>query len=699
MYTFNNNYLNDKLEMNVSNEVNFIWSIANILRGPYLSEDYKNVIIPMVLIRRFECTLEPTKNEVLSYIKKCPEYSTKDLMAITGADFFNISDLSLKTLPGGRHLAAEFKRYIGGFSDNIKEIMINLDFYREIDKMERFNRLDSVISSFSRLDLGIESVDSIKMGYIFEELIRKFSENSKAGDHYTGKDIIRTMVSLILSEGCEDIAENDKEINILDQAAGTGGILTTAYDYIKSINNTAHINLYSQEINPESYSMCLAEMLIRGQDTSLIKLQDTMQKDCFPETKMRFVLENPPFGQAWGGKGAYADNEYAVMAEAEKKSKGRFPGGTPAFGDMQLLFMQSAIDKMDKNNGRAAVITNDSPLFSGVTSSGESQIRRWILKNDYVEAIVRLGNGMFYNTDIMTYIWILSKNKRKERVGKIQLIDAAELKKPLLRSLGDKRFEISNDDVKTITKLYTDFKENEYSHIYDNSYFIQKEYTIMEPLQKSYGISEERISLMIKNGSLDSLYSEYAVNKLYLKVSLNTRERNRLDQMLESKPLYDSILKRLRENITDKIYNDLREFNAYIRNILNDVLPTDLLYVISKRVAEGLGVTDDNAPIQKDRSGNTLYDVKNKYIVVLPSSESIKKYMEKEVLPYKPGSKAFFEETRSKGKIKTGAKILFSQCFYKPEPLPTSGQISEQFWQLEKELEPLVKNIFGESKE
>lgn len=448
----------DDAPIDVSTEVNFIWSIANKLRGPYQSDKYKDVIIPMVIIRRFECALDDTREAVAKKFEEVPSYPAKAMYRISGYQFYNTSRLTLAELVNDAdHLAANFKFYIKSFSANIQDIIRNLDFDKQIDKMDKHNRLLSVVKAFSEMDLDPNTIDNMKMGYIFEELIRKFSENAEAGDHYTGRDIIKAMVSILLAEGCDDIFDDGKIVTILDQAAGTGGMLSTANNYIKRFNPTADVRLFSQEVNPESYAMCLAEMLIRGQNADNIRLQDTMKADCFRDTKMRFVIENPPFGCAWGGKDAPEGDEEAVKAEVLKGTSGRFPAGAPSSGDMQLLFIQSAINKMDDECGRAAIIENGSPLFSGGTSSGESQIRRWLLENDYIEAIIQLSTDMFYNTGIATYIWVLSKNKRAERKGKIQLIDASSFAHPLRKSLGNKRNEIKPEDRVAITKLYADF--------------------------------------------------------------------------------------------------------------------------------------------------------------------------------------------------------------------------------------------------
>lgn len=689
----------DDTPIDVSSEVNFIWSIANKLRGPYQSDKYKDVIIPMTIIRRFECTLTDTKDAVVKQFKKIPTYPTKAMYKISGYQFYNTSEFTLAELVNdSEHLATNFKSYINGFSANIQDIIKNLEFDKQIDKMDKHNRLLSVVKAFSELDLNPKTIDNMKMGYIFEELIRKFSENAEAGDHYTGRDIIKTMVSIILAEGCDDIFDDGKIVTILDQAAGTGGMLSTANNYIKRFNPTADVRLFSQEVNPESYAMCLAEMLIRGQNADNIKLQDTMKADCFPETKMRFLIENPPFGTPWGGKDAPEGDEEAVKSEVLKGESGRFPAGAPGSGDMQLLFIQSAINKLDESYGRATIISNGSPLFSGGTSSGESQIRRWLLENDYIEAIIQLNTDMFYNTGISTYIWVISKNKRTERKGKIQLIDASHLCHKLRKNLGKKKCEITPEDRTAITKLYADFLENEYCQIYDNTEFIYKEYSIMQPLQRSYGITEDRINEMISSGTLTSLYDEAKVSTLENLEELTGKDKNKLDNYKKNKPIYDAILEALNNAISNDIYKNPESFTPVVTNLLKDIFTdTKELKKIVDKVVKGLSVMDKTADIQKDKKGNIIYDKDTKDTEIVPWCTDIDDYMASEVLPHVPDAKAFFEEDLGKKNpvIKTGAEIPFTRYFYKYQKQASSDELEKKFICLETSVDARIKKLFG----
>lgn len=689
----------DDSPIDVSTEVNFIWSIANKLRGTYQSDKYKDVIIPMVIIRRFECALEPTKDKVVAQFKANPSYPVKAMYRISGFQFYNTSEFTLAELINDSdHLAANFKAYLQSFSPNVQEIIVSaekgLDFYKQIDKMDKNNRLLSVVKAFSELDLNPRTIDNVKMGYIFEELIRKFSENAEAGDHYTGRDIIKLMVNILLAEGCDDIFDDGKVITVLDQACGTGGMLSTSYNFIKRYNPTADVRLFGQEINPESYAICLAEMLIKGQNAENICYQDTMKADCFRETKMRFVIENPPFGTPWGGKDAAEGVEDAVNTEYQKGFDGRWGAGLPGSGDMQMLFLQSAIDKMDDNFGRAAIIENGSPLFNGGTSSGESQIRRWMLENDLIEAIIGLPVDLFYNTGIATYIWILSKNKRPERKGKIQLIDASSYCHRLRKALGDKRNEISPEDRTAITKLYADFVANEYSKIYRNEEFMYREYVVMQPLQRSYAITEERINAMLSKGALSSLYNESKVYELENVEELSGKDMKKLEAYQDNKPVYDSIIEMLTVSIDDQIYYSPLKFFPVLTRILKDVV-TDKKLI--EKIADGLSIMDKNAEIQRDRRGNVIYDKETRNVEIVRYEESIETYMNREVLPYIPDAVAFFEENLGAKKpvIKTGAEIPFTRNFYKYQAPTPSEELSTRFSELELSVSNHIAELFG----
>lgn len=688
----------DDSPVDVSTEVNFIWSIANKLRGTYQSDKYKDVIIPMVIIRRFECALEPTKQKVVEQFKANPNYPAKAMYRISGFQFYNTSEFDLAELVNDAdHLAANFKAYLQSFSPNVQEIIVSaekgLDFYKQIDKMDKNNRLLSVVKAFSELDLNPRTIDNVKMGYIFEDLIRRFSENAEAGDHYTGRDIIKLMVNILLAEGCDDIFDDGKVITVLDQACGTGGMLSTSYNFIKRYNPTADVRLFGQEINPESYAICLAEMMIKGQNADNICYQDTMKKDRFEETKMRFVIENPPFGTPWGGKDAAEGVEDAVNDEYKKGFDGRWGAGLPGSGDMQMLFLQSAIDKLDDNVGRAAIIEHGGPLYTGSTASGESQIRKWMLEKDLIEAIIALPTDLFYNTPLTTYIWVLSKNKRPERKRKVQLIDASTFYHKLRKGLGDKKNEISPEDRSAITKLYSEFEEGEFCKIFDTEEFLYKEYVVMQPLQRSYSITEESVEMMVQTGTLNTLFDASKVAELEAAEELSGKELKKLESYQKNKPLFDSIIETLRGAVSQTIYYSPDKFMPVLTKVLKKVTGDKKLL---DKIADGLSVMDKSAQIQCDKKGNIIFDKASKDTEYVKYRESIEEYMQREVLPYIPDAKAFFEEKLDVKKpvIKTGAEIAFTRYFYKYQNPTPSDELEKQFVELEKVTSKHIARLF-----
>lgn len=688
----------DDSPVDVTQEANFIWSIANKLRGSYMPDKYGDVIIPMVIIRRFECALKDTKDAVVQKFKENPSYPVKAMYRISGHQFYNTSEYTLKELTNeSEKIASNFKSYIAGFSTNIQDILKELNMTDHINKMEKDGCLFSVVKAFSELDLSPETYDSIKMGYIFENLIGRFFQNVDAGQFYTGRDIIKLCVSLLIAEGCDDIFDDGKILTVCDQACGTGGMLSTAYSYLKHYNPTADIKLFGQEFMGQSYAIGLAEMLIKGQNADNFMHQDTLKKDCFDGIKMRFLLENPPFGTPWKGESAKQGQEEAVLEENAKGLKGRWGAGLPAGGDAQLLFMQSAIAKMDDKLGRAAIISNGSPLFTGDTASGESQIRRWLLENDLIEAIVQLPVSCFYNTGITTYIWLLSKNKREERKGKIQLIDASNIFHKLRKPLGNKKNEFSPEDRKQITELYASFKKNEYCQIYDNTEFIYREYTVMQPLQRSYSITDESIDNMIQAGALSKLYDESKIMELQDKgVAITEKEQKTLDVLIKNRPIYLDILQKLRDNVSDKKYLSLDDFIPIIKNVLMGV-DSKLI----DKIADGLSVMDKTAEVQVEKKGKKkgqiIYDKTTKDSEIVKWDDKIDDYMAREVLPYVPDAKWFFEEdlTKKKPVIKTGAEIPFSRYFYKYQAPTPSDELAKKFVSLEESVNERIANLFG----
>ena len=691
--------MTDDVSIDITQEANFIWSIANKLRGVYMPDKYGDVIIPMTVIRRFECVLEKTKDAVVEKYNDNKSYPERAMYRISGKPFYNTSRFTLKELCNDPdNIQSNFIEYIESFSSNVLDILNQLEIKTHIKKMNKENCLFAVAKEFSELDLSEETFNSIKMGYIFENLIGRFYQNVDAGQYYTGRDIIKMMVYVITAEGCDDIYDEGKVITIADQAAGTSGMLTTAYNHLHNLNPKADIRLFGQEIMGQSYAVGLAEMLIKGQDARNFKHADTFKEDFFEDTKMRFVLENPPFGMSWGGKDAKAGQEQAVLENHKRGIDSRWPAGLPSSGDAQLLFMQSAIDKMDDEHGRAAIITNGSPLFNGGVSSGESQIRRWLLENDLIEAIIAMPTELFYNTGIATYVWILSKNKRQERIGKIQLIDATEIYHTLRKSLGNKRKEFTAEDRKTITKLYSDFVENDKSKIYDNEEFIYREYTVMQPLQRSYAINDERIENLETSGKLNSFYDKTKHDEILEKQEtsekLTKTEKNNLKKYTENEKTYNKIFEILKENITDKKYMSVDEFEPVVNDLLSEL---SLNKTVFNNIIDGLSEMDKEADIKTDKKGNVIYDKDTKDTEIVNVRENIDDYMKREVLPHIPDAKSFFEEdvTLKNPKIKTGAEIPFTRYFYNYEAPRPSEELAQEFLELEDMVNQKVKELFG----
>lgn len=690
----------DDNPVDITSEANFIWSIANKLRGVYMPDKYGDVIIPMTIIRRLECALETTKQAVVDQFKKNPTYPEKAMYRISGYQFYNTSEFTLKELCNDAdHIEANFKSYVESFSSNVQSLLNDedtLNLKSHIKTMSKGGCLYTVVKAFSELDLSPATYDSIKMGYIFENLIGRFFQNVDAGQYYTGRDIIKMCVSLLIAEGCDDIFEDGKIITVCDQACGTGGMLSTAYSYLKHYNPTADVRLFGQEYNGVSYAIGLAEMLIKGQNAENFRHADTFKEDCFKGTKMRFILENPPFGTPWSGKDAKEGQEQAVNDEYAKGLDGRWGAGLPSGGDAQLIFIQSAIDKMDDNNGRAAIIENGSPLFTGGTASGESQIRRWLLENDLIEAIVQMPTDLFYNTGISTYVWILSKNKRKERKGKVQLIDASSICHKLRKPLGNKKNEFSPEDRAEITKLYADFKEDELVKIYDNTEFIYHEYAVMQPLQRSYSITDESIQNMLQGGALKTLWDEAKVTEFEEQgTTINVKDKKKLEGYYATKQLYDDILSVLDNAKSDKKYLSSEEFEPELVKILSDITTDKKLIT---KIEAGLSRMDKSAEIQKDKKGNVIYDKTTKNSEIVKYDESIEEYMDREILPHVPDAKWFWEEdlTKKNPIIRTGAEIPFTRYFYKYQQPTPSEELEVKFTELELSVSEGIAKLFGE---
>jgi len=481
----------------------FIWSVCDdLLRGLFKQHEYGDVILPFVVLRRLDCVLEPSKDKVIelfgNYSKKIDD-PTHIILNEIGLSFFNQSKYDLQRLrQDHRNISLNFNNYLNGFSSNVREIIDNFQLDKPIEKLHKNGKLYQLVETFSSIDLHPNVVDNHTMGLIFEELLRRFSEmsNETSGEHYTPRDEVRLLVSLVFSGNREDLQGEGKVRSIFDGTCGTGGILTIGKTWIKeNINPNIEINLYGQELNPQTYSICKSDLLISGENPNNIRLGSSLSNDQFQGMKFDYQMSNVPFGVSWKSEQEFIENE-------SQNPNGRFFVGTPRSSDGSLLFLQNMISKMEPKGSRIGIIFNGSPLFTGDSGSGESNIRKWIIENDWLECVVQLPDQLFFNTGITTYIWILSNNKKKDRKGKVQLIDGSNFYQPMKKSLGNKRKFITNEMVEEITMLYNDFKETETSKIFPNQFFGYTKVVIDQPMLKDGKIEKDKNGKPKPDGSL-----------------------------------------------------------------------------------------------------------------------------------------------------------------------------------------------------
>ena len=474
----------------------FIWSVADLLRGDYRQSDYGKIILPFTVLRRLDCVLESTKAAVLAEHeekKKLGLNADPFLLRKAKQSFYNISPLDMKKLMGDQdHIKENLFSYIQGFSEAVRDIFERFEFYAQIDKLSKSGLLYQVTEKFVNVDLHPDKVSNSQMGLVFEELIRKFAEisNETAGEHFTPREVIRLMVNLLFIEDDQVLAKAGVVRTIYDPTAGTGGMLSVAGEYLEEHNPEARLTMFGQELNPESYAICKADMLIKGQNVANIVFGNTFSEDGHPHKKFDYMLSNPPFGVEW------KKVEKEVRKEYEQQGfNGRFGAGLPRVSDGSLLFLMHLISKMRPANdggSRFGIVLNGSPLFTGGAGSGESEIRRYVLENDLVEAIIGLPTDMFYNTGISTYVWILSNRKLAHRKGTVQLIDASGFWQKMRKSLGSKRKELSDDHITEITRLFGQFIETSegkkpISRIFKNSDFGYRTITVERPLKDENG--------------------------------------------------------------------------------------------------------------------------------------------------------------------------------------------------------------------
>lgn len=668
------------------NHVAFLWNIAESLRGTYKEEDYRKVMLPMIVVRRFDCLLDDCDREIVKSVYQeydfLPEEERDEMVIVDlkenhniNLQFYNVSDFTWKKLlDDSENIKSNFEEYLNGFSNNVKEIIGKFKFKDEINQLDKKDKLYAVLSKMYEVDLHINSVSNNKMGYIYEEMLRRFTENSAAGEQYTPREVIRLCMEMLFMGKENLLTQEGKVISIADFCCGTGGMLSIAEDYVEKVNSSAIVNVYGQELLDESFAICQADMLMKGQNPDNIRLGNTLTQDRFSGEKIRFLISNPPFGVTW------KDEENKVKEEADLRFDGRFGAGTPRVSDGSLLFLQNMISKMydDEEGSRIAIIFNGSPLFTGDAGSGESNIRRWIIENDLLEGIIALPTDMFYNTGIATYIWVLTNKKEDKRKGKIQLVNATEYYQSMRKSLGNKRKEITNEQIEEIKQIYQRFEQSENSKIFDNEDFGYRKITIERPLKLSFRVNEESIE-NVKNATQ---FINLAVSK---KKDAEVKER----EEAEGREKQEKLLKLLENFDSDFEYMDRDKF---IKDLKNKSKEFDIALSagLVKAIVNAIGVRNEDAVVCKDAKGNIESDSSLKDTESISLREDVYEYFEKEVKHHVED--AYIDE-RTMDNI--GYEIPFTRHFYKYEELRSFAEIMKEVESLESEIALEIRKVLG----
>ena len=614
--------------------IGFIWSIAELLRGNYKQSEYGKVVLPFTVLRRLDCVLAPTKDAVQAELETLPD-TIDDIMReailnlASGHEFHDTSPFTFeKLLDDPDNVAANLNRMINGFSRDVRDIFIDrFGLPEQIARLDRDNLLYLVVSRFAQADLHPDRVSNLQMGYIFEELIRRFSEqsNETAGEHFTSREVIRFMVNLLFLEDNDVLTKPGIIRTLYDPACGTGGMLSIAEEYLRELNPRASLIVFGQELNDETYAICKSDMMIKGQNAKNIHPGNSFTEDGLPDEKFVYMLSNPPFGVTW------KNVETTVKDEARDFGRqGRFGAGLPRVSDGSLLFVQHMIAKFNADGevSRLAVVLNGSPLFSGAAGSGESEIRRWIIESDYLEAIIALPPDMFYNTGIATYIWIITNKKTAQRAGKVQLIDATGFHVPMSKSLGNKRKRISDEQIAEITHLFGDFATvRDRVKIFDNIDFGYQRVTIDRPLKLNFRVCADRIAI------------------------------------LKSTPVFARLPKERQRRVLAVLSDDAQTYknrDAFL-DMLTDALTkaeVKLTATQKKAICHALGERDETADVCTDRKGDPEPDPELRDCENVPLREDVDAYFDREVRPHIPD--AWIDHS----KTKVGYEIPFNRHFY-----------------------------------
>jgi len=657
----------------------FVWSVAEVLRGDFKQSDYGNIVLPFVVLRRLDCILDSSKQAVLEAAENLPkniDEQTRDLMLLdaVGGDVkvYNLSRFTLDTLknqdPG--QLYDNLVEYVTKFSANVRDIFIEKFLF--IDQLKRLRDakiLWPVFERFTQIDLHKDVISNLEMGYLFEELIRKFSEisNETAGEHFTPREVIRLIVDLLVATEEERLTGKGVIRQVYDPAAGTGGMLSLTEEALKAHNPDIRVELYGQEINPQSFAICRSDMLVTGHDPDQIAFGNTLTEDAHKARKFHYMLSNPPYGVDW--------KKYREPIEQEAKElgiDGRFGAGTPRISDGQLLFLQHMISKMrdDEAGSRIGIVMNGSPLFTGGAGSGESEIRRWLLENDWVDAIIALPTDLFYNTGIQTYVWLLTNRKAKERQGKVQLIDASgeQFWKSMRKSLGSKRREIPDEAREEITRLYAAFDkaDERVSKVFDTTDFGYREVRVERPLKLAFAVTAE---------ALESLREA----KPFLR--LDEADQERILRALEALPKGERWL-------------DRDAFEAALSGVLS-ASEAKIGASVRKAILSALSERDEDAKTCTDTHGNPEADTDLRDHELVPLSEDWRDYVKREVLPFV--ADAWVDESYTDAQDgdvgRVGYEINFNRYFYKYVPPRPLEVIDAELKALEAEIAGLLQEV------
>ncbi len=689
---------------NFGDKVSFIWSVADLLRGPYKPPQYGRVILPLTVLRRLDCVLEPTKEKVLAKAAELKGGKVANaepiLNRVAKASFHNTSKLDFKKLKGEPDkIAANLTAYIKAFLSQVRDIFEKFNFEPEIARLDENNRLYLVVSKFADIDLHPDRVSNIEMGYIFEELIRRFNEaaNETAGDHFTPREVIRLMVNLLFAPDRDVLVKKGSVRTLFDPACGTGGMLAVADEYLHELNPDAKLEVFGQDHNPESYAVCGSDMLIKGHNIDHIVFGSSFTKDGFPWEKFDYMLANPPFGVEWK-----PDEDFIRKEHEQQGYDGRFGAGLPRINDGSFLFLQHMISKMKpvKDGGsRIAIVFNGSPLFTGDAGSGESEIRRWIIENDWLEAIVALPDQLFYNTGIYTYVWIVTNRKAKERRGKVQLINGVHFFRKMRKSLNNKRNEIAPEQIDELTRIYGNFRDGEtwspaaerngeplvVSKLFDNVDFGFRQITVERPLRLNFQPTPERIERLREITAFQNLAKSKKKDKKQAAAEEAAGQKQQ-----------EAILAVLRTLDATKLYKDRNSFLADLEAAFEQA-GIRLAAPIRKAILSALSERDETAEICRDADGQPEPDPELRDYENVPLKESIYDYFEREVKPHVPD--AWINETvrdHKDGQVgKIGYEIPLTRHFYKYTPPRPLEEIEAEIAELEKDIVRMLREVVG----